>query len=390
MISKRGATRMTVAKLITYILLIVILALVIYGISVKGFGPLIERVGGAANEVLLLFGWAEDVSEQECLDPYMVDIEKVGGGMFTACRTYCKVDLEDEKGNFKLEGGVFSKYYSGVWGSPGTSSPSYYPSADKLEAYWNANNDLMNKLREVLGDGLSNDDFNDKLRSLFNAKPQPLIFKIDGNGQDWYVLWQEGKWYDDASSAYLRHKRRPYGENWDDDYALNYIYEHSDDIFDDEVYWKIGDRGEYKILPGMEGSAGQIDSSDDYNTFKIWFERMKKDLIEKGLPDAELFEELKQGVEGSSFKLEKQEEYPVFFVPLEEVKAGVMQNTWWGADSTYNPKYPLRLATYSEKYKQWVPIENNYVLNFLGLNKESTLKLLNNIRIYEFLKSKCP
>jgi len=56
---------------------IVVLVLIVYGISVKGLGPLIEEMGGQLDEVWILLHVKDDVSFERC---YFEDVAGLGGG----------------------------------------------------------------------------------------------------------------------------------------------------------------------------------------------------------------------------------------------------------------------------------------------------------------------
>jgi len=113
---KKGAADWTIGKLLAIVLLIVFLALVIYGVSVGGLNPLIDRAGGMVDSVLLLFSVGDDdsgiVDDDGCVGPYSVEVTGVGKGMLTKCRGSCSIDMEDAvggyKGSFKYEDGKFS------------------------------------------------------------------------------------------------------------------------------------------------------------------------------------------------------------------------------------------------------------------------------------------
>ena len=75
--NKRAAVNWTIGKLINIVLLTVVMALIIYGITTGGLNPLIENVEGKFNEVLIMLNIKEDVSNEECFSADVVDL---GGG----------------------------------------------------------------------------------------------------------------------------------------------------------------------------------------------------------------------------------------------------------------------------------------------------------------------
>lgn len=90
---KKGATEWTVGKLLTIVLLVVFMALVIYGISSGGINPLIDQVSGKIDSVLVLFNIKDDPAADgvDCIDKGTVTIDGVGQGKFTVCREYCQI-----------------------------------------------------------------------------------------------------------------------------------------------------------------------------------------------------------------------------------------------------------------------------------------------------------
>lgn len=94
--SKRGAVEWTVGKLMSIVLLVIFLALVVYGISVNGFNPLFERAGGMVDSVLLLFHIGGDGSEsRDCIEIDGKVIEGVGVGKLIKCMDYCEIEFEE-------------------------------------------------------------------------------------------------------------------------------------------------------------------------------------------------------------------------------------------------------------------------------------------------------
>jgi hypothetical protein len=93
---KNGATNWTMGKLLMFIMIALLLALVIYGFSVKGMGPLVEQVGGAINGILIKLGMmgASDDSLSGCVAPIRLDDALGIGGDFTICHDYCEIKLD--------------------------------------------------------------------------------------------------------------------------------------------------------------------------------------------------------------------------------------------------------------------------------------------------------
>jgi len=49
-----------------------------------------------------LFGFGEDIGDGECLIPSQINIEGIGDGNLTICKSYCKVDMDGWKGSYKI------------------------------------------------------------------------------------------------------------------------------------------------------------------------------------------------------------------------------------------------------------------------------------------------
>ena len=60
MVFKKGAIDWTMGKLISLVLLIVVVVLVIFGFTSGGINPLVEKIGGKFDEVLILLNFKED------------------------------------------------------------------------------------------------------------------------------------------------------------------------------------------------------------------------------------------------------------------------------------------------------------------------------------------
>lgn len=109
---KKATSQWTMTKLISFILLIIILVLVIYGVSQGQMKPLLDRVGAKFDDVLIWLGLRDiDSVDNDCYVEKVISysggeklVEEVGaGGLLTFCREYCQVDFEDGKGSFKLD-----------------------------------------------------------------------------------------------------------------------------------------------------------------------------------------------------------------------------------------------------------------------------------------------
>ena len=98
-LGKKGATEWTVAKLMTAILAVLLLALVVYGVSTGGINKLAEKVGGKFNEVMIMFGWTKG-DDGVSGDRTTIDVKvPVGNGVIwdaslTFGKDVCKLNFE--------------------------------------------------------------------------------------------------------------------------------------------------------------------------------------------------------------------------------------------------------------------------------------------------------
>lgn len=75
--SKRGAVNWTIGKLINIVLLTIVMALIIFGLTTGGLNPLIENIEGKFDEVLIMLNIKDDVSNEAC---FSADVASLGGG----------------------------------------------------------------------------------------------------------------------------------------------------------------------------------------------------------------------------------------------------------------------------------------------------------------------
>tara|TARA_Y100000310_G_scaffold286519_1_gene310778 strand:- start:6973 stop:7830 length:858 start_codon:yes stop_codon:yes gene_type:complete len=127
---KRAAAGWTVGKLLSIILLTILLALIIYGITTKGLNPLIDKVGIMFDQVLIFFNIREgDIDNGKCYNskvsslsngPEFLDsleIESGGGEIeIDICQNgICTLDIGGNVGNYRLNDGVFEKEIGEDW-----------------------------------------------------------------------------------------------------------------------------------------------------------------------------------------------------------------------------------------------------------------------------------
>lgn len=289
---------------------------------------------------------------------------------------------------------------------PNGAKPDNYYSADDYVLYnpdsekeWIVYNLLIAKIESFLGEDLHDKNSIPKVHSLFKAQPKPLIFRINGDGWDRYILWEEGKWYDNVQYADREFIFiRGVASNWDDGTALGVIYDESDDTSpnpNDEVYWRVGDSGQESPIPGMNGDEGVIDDDDDFEIFKQWFYSKKAELISSAKPDERLVKDFQTAMakekiilEGKeiSLKVDLQGNYPI--LKLADDTYGLMYQSLSGRSIAYDPSSVLGLGLFkfSSKSGQWVLATDAEILKLSETDLKDRIKIT---KIKEFLQANC-
>lgn len=104
MIKEKKGFEWSVTKLMIVILSLVVLALIIYGLTHGGFGPLFSKVQATVNEVLIFLGLRDGSSGFNCKEIFLKEvvddalIKEMGGdgtSKFGACNNDCNITLSD-------------------------------------------------------------------------------------------------------------------------------------------------------------------------------------------------------------------------------------------------------------------------------------------------------
>jgi hypothetical protein len=211
---KKASTEWTMAKLITLVLAVVVLALVIYGVSSNGFGPLIDNMKGRFDSVLILFGIKES-GKVSCGDAFDQTIEGVGSGKFYPCTDSCKFVLGGGHNLLGYDTFVVDKSGVGLKGKSVFSKDSAYSyrvadSQIHRDAYKLLSNIVDEFLTEQWEEEQGEENVIldlDKERKKFGNTMRfeggkTLIFEIDGWwGNTYYnyngYSWQKGNPVDD-------------------------------------------------------------------------------------------------------------------------------------------------------------------------------------------------
>ena len=325
MLRKVGATQWTIGKLMTMVLLVIVLALVVYGVSTKGLNPLIEKAGGMFDSVQILFGVKEGIPvEGDCGKPYLQYIEMVGEGMVTKCKGSCSVKFEEGL-SF---GNEFNWTDNSLFVQSGTHQEEIFDSIGNLPLAIKereVNKILMEDYENYLG--VMEDSF------FMSSRNVPIYFLIKGNfGRGRYFKWEDGIWFEEKDNKWET-------GNWKNDFeGLKEIYSESDDLFnDDEVFYSIGipegvmesvleredfisfeniraGEDSYDLLDIFVGDSGQIDSESDFRLFQDWFSLEREKIIEGQDILDEGFEGAKELLPSESFGEFEGERYYLFLV----------------------------------------------------------------------------
>ncbi len=252
---KRASADWTVGKLLTIILVVVLLALMVYGFSSKAIYPLKDKIVMMWDNTLGMFGFGDkDSGSDEFCEEVVVD--DVGSGTLCLSQDYCKVFIDGEGiKDFYLKSGKLSYYveasntYNFLESEP-YNSLLKNPSVAKLER----------KMYYDLVEGAGGDNFlKESLLKAFGKLPKSLILRIQGDlASESYIKFWNGKWEINAhlydkfgfqTSESLSGNKEPSfyrgvkKSDWDDEKALSFIYKEVDDWGinpDDKVYWKMG------------------------------------------------------------------------------------------------------------------------------------------------------
>ncbi|MCR4285131.1 MAG: hypothetical protein NUV97_03765 [archaeon] len=256
--SRRGTQGWTMQKLITIILLVLVMALVIYGITIGGFGPLVDRAEGAFNEVLIFLGIKDgppsvtncfkkflfDVpGGNELLDSLGLDGEVRRNVKFEYCENVCTLN-DTSLGDYRRLSDSYEIFgeglvYNDVVGSERKMGwheyEDYLKDPDGIkssEFYWELYDQLV---KAIIGESKENSMFVDRLYSSRFSKD--LTFYGNGGGlfdKPSSALWKEGEWIvmGDGEKVYT---------GLDDRKAIETFKSYVDDAYDDKVYYQIRD-----------------------------------------------------------------------------------------------------------------------------------------------------
>lgn len=292
MLNKIGATQWTIGKLMTIVLLVIVLALVMYGVSTKGLNPLIEKAGGMFDSVQLLFGFGEDSDvEGDCGDSYSAEIEGVGSGMITRCKGSCSIKFE--------EGFSFGSEFN--W----TSNSLFVKKGSRWEMIFDVIDDLSLVIREREANKILKEDYETYTgdledSSFMSSRIIPIYVLVKQRFGEKYFKWENGVWSEEKNNKWEE-------KEWREDIeGLKKIYLSSKGILGGDVFYRVGNSGativsryflddessvsfediragknSYNSLDIFNGNSGQINDVEDFKLFQDWFSSEKEKIIEK-------------------------------------------------------------------------------------------------------------
>lgn len=286
--NKEGAVDWTIGKLMMIVLLVVVLALVMYGVSTKGLNPLIERAGGMFDSVQILFGFGNSNEVGgNCGTSFSENVEGVGRGVVRLCRGSCSIKLE----NGLSLGNEFNWTGGSLFVQSGT--------------YWKKISDIINNVPLVIKErevnGILKKEYEkyvgDKGDSSFMGSRNLIYIFVKGHwGRRKYFKWDDGFWFEEKNKWEKR--------DWNDIEGLRKIYSESNGwLGDDEVFYRVGISNEvieshfdwggedsaslyklyklslYKLLNIFSGDSGKISNNKDFEIFKDWFFSEKAKIV---------------------------------------------------------------------------------------------------------------
>jgi hypothetical protein len=98
---KKGSVDWTFKNILAFVIVILIVIFVLIGVVGGGLIPSIEKMGGKFDEVLILLNklvGINDPYETECVYE-VTNIEGIGQGTLTLCKTECNISLDNPLGN---------------------------------------------------------------------------------------------------------------------------------------------------------------------------------------------------------------------------------------------------------------------------------------------------
>ena len=436
---KRASVDWTVGKLLNIVLLVLVLALVAYGISTQSLTPLLENVEGKFDEVLIMFNLKDDIYSKECREE---SIANMGGGkefleqidmkdkkvILNVCKNrVCNISGEGIE-PYRVSNGVFEKLGNEEWNKyevvfEGGLSP--------IKFNW----DLYNAILDVL-------DVKNVKELYDKSFTRQFILYGDGSGinKEIFAVWQNGEWrvtegdrisdaegwvkegddwvlkyYWDSSQKYwaysiIKRVRNLYSGT-DDNLAIDAFVKKVKGGNDDKVYWKetIPIKSDEKYIgssdygekigslvgdKGFGGSFDELDSAEEIINLKFEFTKRKKIYLEDIKISkeelGELIKDKKINIRGEEILIDIEEGiFPIISFSYEKEKYGVRHSAYANINSNLIEEIKLRyfpISLVKWDGSKWGDIGNE---QYYRLYEKDFKEVYRATLISEFLKSKC-
>lgn len=301
---KRGAVNWTVGKLINTVLLIVVMALVIYGVTTGGLNPLFENVEARFDEVLIMFNIKDDVSFEKC---YSAEVLSLGGGevflknvglggngvVLNVCRDRM-CNFTGELSEYRNAEGVFERFDGEDWRA---GSLIFAGDMNEIKKNWEIYQGALEVIR--------NSDIGAEILDGVNDTKKFVLYGDGyGPGDPITAIWQNNEWIIE---------RGEWVESYDDDdFVFDFFYIAVTSFFNDDVYWTVLDVDEeldvdnmrpiYEIIGGDDiYFRGELRRDEDVEKLKKeFFKKRALFLKELDVPFGDV-EKLKKDIDGRSF-----------------------------------------------------------------------------------------
>jgi hypothetical protein len=397
---KKASTEWTMAKLITLVLAVVVLALVIYGVSSNGFGPLIDNMKGRFDSVLILFGIKES-GKVSCGDAFDQTIEGVGSGKFYPCTDNCTFVPDEKIGKydgFAIKEGVFYVRYENEWGS---NDMNLFQ--DDILFYRDFYNSALNfilekfdKSFEERGSLGSFDEF--VLCEYFCPQSYSVVFRGSKKGKVSVTLSFDGEKFIVVSDV-----RKYYGS--DINKAVNVFYSlvnpSGPNDFDIVYYFNSNEKKDLTDLSFFNNvfDDNELDDDDEANALKAFFVFLKNS---RGSVSNDNLKILKDRFSGQQLVLDSGEKYEVsvetnsgkfpyivFSSGSKKIavayfsKNSFVENVGFLERDFYEVEENIPLGLYKYEGNGWVAVEN---INFIKFSDFHFDRLVKINKIYEYFR----
>ncbi|MDP2946930.1 MAG: hypothetical protein Q8N88_02350 [Nanoarchaeota archaeon] len=291
LIDKVGSSDWTIGKLLTFVLLIIFLVLVILGVTTNGLRPLIERIEGKFNEVLILFHVKDGGGGDGCVYD-VVNLGEIGDGKLVLCKKNCSMEIDNDiflgggsSNFFRVNSDGFSRYLENLdfWERTYTVDDIKKAETER-EAYYS----LLKIFNWVFGvEGYDEEKFKIVLGTI---PTNTFEFKVYGNnaiyrwnGENWKVADRHSRTIDRETGIKELWKEYSGGRR------VSWRYRIEDERWKIPMTENLGKSGTVKIAGWFYGdkSASDVD-------FKNWINKKIDDWnSDMGLHNSEI-EKLKE------------------------------------------------------------------------------------------------